>query len=205
MASEAALNGSEGDLSARERELLRAAAIVFARQGYGNATVQEVADELGILKGSVYHYIRTKDDLLFGVIKEVLERVEVMYAEVAAETGLEPLERFAFCVRRQVRFAQANRTALAVYARDSELLSDQRREWVRDSRRRNTAFVARLVDDAQTAGVATRRHDADAIARLSLAAVASTVIWFDPAKDVEELANSCAEFFVLGIVGENPV
>lgn len=191
-------------LNARERALLDAAATVFARQGYGDATVQEVADELGILKGSVYHYVRAKDDLLFGVIQSVLARVDAMYADVAARQDLDPLERFAYCVRRQVRFAAEYRAALAVYHHDWEALAEPRRDLVRASRVRHWRFVAGLIQEAQGAGLATPRLDPNVIARFCSSAIASTVSWHDAGDiDVEALGDAIAEFVLLGVVGQN--
>jgi AcrR family transcriptional regulator len=40
-------------------------------RGYSAATVQVIADELGILKGSLYHYIDTKEDSLYRLLDEV--------------------------------------------------------------------------------------------------------------------------------------
>jgi len=47
--------------------VLDAAAKVFARQGYDETSIDDIADELGATKGRVYHYFRTKADLLLGV------------------------------------------------------------------------------------------------------------------------------------------
>jgi TetR/AcrR family transcriptional regulator, cholesterol catabolism regulator len=44
----------------RDQEVIDAAAKVFYERGFADASVQDVADELGILKGSLYHYIETK-------------------------------------------------------------------------------------------------------------------------------------------------
>lgn len=68
----------------RDREVVDAAARVFYRKGYADATVQDVADELGILKGSLYHYIDTKEDLLYRLFEEVHADVEQIREEVAA-------------------------------------------------------------------------------------------------------------------------
>ncbi len=46
----------------RDQEVIDAAAKVFYERGFADASVQDVADELGILKGSLYHYIETKED-----------------------------------------------------------------------------------------------------------------------------------------------
>src|ERR1044072_692841 len=86
----------------RDDEVLDAAARVFARRGYADASVQDVADELGILKGSLYHYIKMKEDLLFWLLEAVHADVEVILEDVSQAEGLGPLERIELYVRRQV-------------------------------------------------------------------------------------------------------
>ena len=83
----------------RDDEVLDAAARVFARRGYADASVQDVADELGILKGSLYHYIKMKEDLLFWLLEAVHADVEVILEEVSQAEGLSPLERIELYVR----------------------------------------------------------------------------------------------------------
>jgi AcrR family transcriptional regulator len=56
--------------------LLHAAARVFARRGYSNATIDDVAAEAGASKGAVYHHFASKQDLF-----------QVMLAQRAAELG----------------------------------------------------------------------------------------------------------------------
>ena len=74
----------------RDEEVVAAAAKVFYERGYSAATVQDIADELGILKGSLYHYIKTKEDLLFRIFEEVHKEVEAILEEVARGRGAEP-------------------------------------------------------------------------------------------------------------------
>ena len=42
---------------------------IFAEKGFDGATLQDIADRFGVLKGSLFHYIQSKDDLLFEIIK----------------------------------------------------------------------------------------------------------------------------------------
>ena len=53
----------------RDEEVVAAAAKVFYERGYSAATVQDIVDELGILKGSLYHYINTMEDLFFRIFE----------------------------------------------------------------------------------------------------------------------------------------
>jgi AcrR family transcriptional regulator len=46
---------------------------VFYAKGYDAASLQDIADRLGMLKGSLYYYIQSKEDLLYDVIKAAHE------------------------------------------------------------------------------------------------------------------------------------
>lgn len=85
----------------RDREVLDAAVQVFCERGYAAATVQDVADQLGILKGSLYYYIETKEDLLYRAVMAVHSSAEAVMDSVAAEPS-GPLERLELYMRRQV-------------------------------------------------------------------------------------------------------
>ena len=55
-------------------EILKAAAKVFRIKGYHATRIQDIADALGMQKGSLYYYISTKEDLLKGLVEEILEQ-----------------------------------------------------------------------------------------------------------------------------------
>lgn len=59
----------------RTELIIDAAASIFRRKGYDATSLQEIADEVGILKGSMYHYIDTKEDLLFAIIQRNHQRI----------------------------------------------------------------------------------------------------------------------------------
>ena len=47
----------------RQQEVIEAAARVFHEKGYESTSIQDIAEAVGILKGSLYYYIRSKEDL----------------------------------------------------------------------------------------------------------------------------------------------
>src|ERR1700742_4936704 len=54
----------------RRRELLDAAVRVFARKGFHAARVGDVAEEAGVAHGLLYHYFRSKDEVLETIFRE---------------------------------------------------------------------------------------------------------------------------------------
>jgi AcrR family transcriptional regulator len=59
----------------RNAEILQTAARVFRQKGFHAARIQDIADELGMRKGSLYHYISSKEDLIKGLAAGALERM----------------------------------------------------------------------------------------------------------------------------------
>jgi AcrR family transcriptional regulator len=186
----------------RDREVLDAAAKVFHARGYADASVQDIADELGILKGSLYHYIDSKEDLLFWILTETHDDVQGILEEVAGQ-GLRPLEALREYTRRQVDYTTRNLARMSIYYHDSDHLSAERLRELVAKRKRHEQFVIGLLEQAQAAGEA----DPGADPRLTMGFLFGSMIWvyrwYRPGGRTRpaELADSCADFILRGVVG----
>jgi AcrR family transcriptional regulator len=187
----------------RDREVVDAAAQIFYERGYADASVQDVADALGILKGSLYHYIETKEDLLFRILEELHDDVQEILEEVAAVDGLGPLERLSLYVRRQVEFNLENLPRVAVYYNDVDRLSPGRRAEILGRRKLHERFVSDLIRLAQERGDAAADLDAKLLGNFIHGAFIWTYQWARPTGRVsrEKIAKTCAAFVINGVVG----
>lgn len=85
--------GNERLKAARDRtaEIRKAAARVFRKKGYEGASVKDIADELGLQKGSLYHHIESKEQLLFDILmahnQYLIENATAIYAEDLSPSG----------------------------------------------------------------------------------------------------------------------
>jgi len=70
--------------STREGEILTAAARIFREKGYHGTSVQDIAEAVGLLKGSLYHYIRSKEQLLARLFEGSLGGTIVELETIAA-------------------------------------------------------------------------------------------------------------------------
>jgi AcrR family transcriptional regulator len=68
-------------------EVVASAAKVFRQRGFAQASLEEIADNLGMLKGSLYNYISTKEDLLTAVIRIPTERIVREAGRIANSEG----------------------------------------------------------------------------------------------------------------------
>ena len=90
--------GSLNGARARDREVIAAAVQIFWEKGYANTSVQDVADALGMLKGSLYYYIDSKERLLEKIFDDShAELSEIANTAVAGEgSAAERTARFLF-------------------------------------------------------------------------------------------------------------
>src|SRR5687768_3170766 len=70
----------------KPQQIIDAAVRVFARNGYYNSRVSDIAREAGIASGTIYLYFKTKDEILVSLFREKMAQF-VAYArsEIAGE------------------------------------------------------------------------------------------------------------------------
>ncbi|MDH6278881.1 TetR/AcrR family transcriptional regulator [Prescottella agglutinans] len=81
--------------STRREEILFHAAKLFSEKGVAGTTVRDIADEVGILSGSLYHYFGSKDAIVFEIVIAYVDDLNERYeaALVPGESGRERLDR----------------------------------------------------------------------------------------------------------------
>jgi len=77
----------------KRRQILDAAVRVFARQGFHQCRVSDIADEAGVAYGLVYHYFSSKEEVLDTLFLERWDVLVGVIEEVARRPGMHPRER----------------------------------------------------------------------------------------------------------------
>lgn len=124
---------------------VRAAAVdLFARLGFANTSVQQIVEAAGVTKGAMYHYFRSKDDLLFGIYEHLLTLQSEHLALIVARDGTTVERLRAACIdviETSIEFLAEG----TVFFRSQHLLSAQRQaEVTRRRRSYNDQFVSLL-------------------------------------------------------------
>ena len=101
----------------REEEILAAARRIFREKGYHATSVRDIAEAVGLLKGSLYHYIRSKEELLARLFEGALEET-VRELRSVAERDTSAADRLQEMVRVYVRALTANLDAVGLYLRE---------------------------------------------------------------------------------------
>ena len=145
------------------RDAVRTAAVdLFARHGFANTSVQQIVEAAGVTKGAMYHYFRSKDDLLFGIYEHLLtlqgEHLRAILAGGHTTGGLStaplsPAETLrAACIdviETSIEFLDEG----TVFFRSANMLSPQRQLDVKHRRRVYNDQFAALVEAGQDEGL----------------------------------------------------
>ncbi|TVL89537.1 TetR/AcrR family transcriptional regulator [Streptomyces sp. SAJ15] len=185
----------------RRRELLDTAAEVFAAQGYNATTVRRIADEAGMLAGSLYYHFDSKESMLDEILSTFLNELWAGYdAVLAADLG--PRETIEALVTESFREIDRHRAAVAIYQKESRQLSAQPRfGYLAESQVRfERAWLGAL-----ERGVAAGAFRADLDIRLAYRFVRDTVwvaaSWYRPGgrHSPEEIARQYLSMVLDGI------
>lgn len=135
----------------RNAEVITAGIDVFWRKGYSAASIQDVADAVGVLKGSLYHYISSKEELLFRIFDDAHQEAALLMEEVGAMDA-DPLTRLQVYLERHVEQFLAYPERTSLYFRDWRYLTGDRYDTVVEQRRAYERFVRGLIAEAQANG-----------------------------------------------------
>lgn len=185
--------------SARKDEILRAAARVFRRKGYYASRIQDVADEVGMHKGSLYYYIATKEDLLRGLVEGPMEGL-VRAAQDVMATRHDPEQKLARLVELHLRSFQAHKDTFGIFLReDIDLLDRASDASVRTLVRAYDEVWLQLLREGAEAGVFHTEVDPRVAVKALVGLCNSTYTWFRAggAYSIDEVARQ----FTLLILG----
>ena len=183
----------------RRQEVMNVAARIFSEKGYEATSIQEIAEEVGILKGSLYYYIDTKEDLLFGVIKEAYDSALGVIKELEQREG-SALELIEALVRRHAEVFAATRLQSSVFFREFRALSEERQKTIREAAVVYNRFVVAQIRRGQQSGEIKPEINARLAAIGIIGMMNSMAFWYRP-EGSATVAQIGAEFSQLVIGG----
>jgi AcrR family transcriptional regulator len=177
---------------------------VFAEKGFDGASLQDVADEFGVLKGSLFHYIQSKDELLYEIIRGVYSGAEQEVWPLAR--GDAPaITRLGRVIAAYVVYTSRHLDEVTVWLHDFRSLPELRRAEIHKYEERHRRTLGDLIAQGQQEG--SIRADADpGIAALALFGAMNWVHrWFRPqGLSAGEIGERFGDIFLDGLAPRSP-
>jgi TetR/AcrR family transcriptional regulator, cholesterol catabolism regulator len=186
-------------MSARRTELTRAAARLFAEKGYHGTSVGDLAEALGVQKGSLYSHIESKADLLWEVAAEGAAAFHAALDSVPEDGPV--VERIRAALRAHLHVVGAQLDVATVFVREWRYLEGERRERFLAERRRYEERFRALFREGRELGELRTDLDDGTAALLALSAANWAYTWLRPGVDTDALADRFTALLVDGMRG----
>ena len=163
----------------RRVEMVRVAARLFSERGYHGTSMQHLGEALGLLRGSLYAHIGSKEELLFEVVDGGAER---FLERGRAAVGLDAPapERLAALLVGHLETVNEHIEAATVFLNEWRYLSEEHRTAIQSKRDEYEELVRDVIADGVATGDFRIDLDVALSTRLVLSAANWTYTWFRP-------------------------
>ena len=186
-------------MGTRRDELTRQAARLFAEKGYHGTSIGDLAEAMGVQKGSLYAHIDSKADLLWEVASDGAAAFHAALDSVPDETA--PAEKVRLALRAHLGVIADQLEVATVFIREWRYLEGDRRESFLEERRRyEERFRSFFREGRELGGLRTDLDEATATL-LALSAANWAYTWLRPGTDTDELADRFYAFLLDGMRG----
>jgi AcrR family transcriptional regulator len=159
----------------------------------------DLAQAMGVQKGSLYSLTESKQELLFETMRE---GAEAFHAGLDALPDRAPAaEKIRLALRAHLRVVSEQLDVATVFIREWRYLEGERRAQLLDERRRYEERVRAVFREGREHGELRTDLDDHAAALLVLSAANWAYTWLSPGADTDALADSFAAILVDGIRG----
>ena len=126
-------------IDSKHQRIVNAACRLFFKKGYHRTTIREIALASGMSMGQLYHYISSKDDILFLVVKHMQELWYEHLVEFGFEDTEDPLTRLVRALRSAIEFPVKHKKLMQFIYTESKYLDKKHLEVILKMDDRNVA------------------------------------------------------------------
>jgi|ERR1700694_808977 len=186
----------------RREQILQTAQKLFAEQGFRETNLNDVATQLGFRRQAVYHYFRSKDEILYELIDRAGQAIATS-AQSILDTDKPPAETLAEVVRNHVRQVLANIEIFRIQFTELFKLTSERADMLRRDMWAYVHAIAEVIEAGQKDGTFV---DVPAVtqALLILGMCNETTAWYSADRtplSIDEVADYAARMALAGATG----
>ncbi|MGD9410945.1 MAG: TetR/AcrR family transcriptional regulator [Desulfobacterales bacterium] len=182
-------------------QILEAAVKVFARQGFHQSTVAQIAKEAGVADGTIYLYFKNKDDILVQFFSFRAKQVFESFREAVdqAETSADKLRNL---VRRHLTEFQRDRDGAVVYQVETHQNSRLAEAQIKEMSKMYRDLISEIIEHGQQEGTIRKDLYVGLVKRFIIGAVDEVInTWLhaDGEYDLVSMVDPLVELFMKGI------
>jgi AcrR family transcriptional regulator len=138
-------------ISTKEAEILDAAARLFKEKGFHATSMQDIANAVGLQKGSLYYHIASKEELLFRISHAAISAI-IAHLEEITQAPLSPTEKLRQAIENHVVTLCDRIDLLSVFLKESRTLTAEQQAQILEQRKRYEELFAGILREGIAAG-----------------------------------------------------
>lgn len=200
-------NPKSSDQSRYDQKLehiLRTSARIFAEKSYHSTSMRDISRATGVSLAGLYHYCKSKEELLFLIqdhcFGRVLERLEERI-----KRNTDPFEKLRIFIDNHLSFFAANMAEMKVLSHEAESLAGDLHKHVSTKKERYAKLARKILREIEEQGQTSARVDLT-IATYALFGMMNWIYnWYDPRGklSVNQLVDNITRLFLAGFLSED--
>lgn len=130
----------------RHAQIIDAAIKLFRKKNYHGTSMQDIADVVGINRGSLYHYINSKEEVLFNIINRTISRFNEELVKIQAE-DLPATEKLRKSIYYHVQHLAKYQPEHAIMMEDTKQLPEGYQEKIRSIQKQYEEIFQNIIEE----------------------------------------------------------
>lgn len=179
--------------------ILKAAALIFEEKGYHAASMQDIAEAVDLKKGSLYHHVSSKQEILLALLDEalvlILERLQTVFTRTHS-----PSEKLRQALRAYLSFLTENRALSSVLLLEYRSLEPEFKD-LHIPRRDQVEQILRKIIEAGVSQGDFLAPNPGLTVKALLGVLNWTITWYreDGPLTAEQIADQFTDLFIQGL------
>ncbi|GGK68481.1 TetR/AcrR family transcriptional regulator [Rufibacter glacialis] len=188
----------------RREGIMEEAAKLFKQKGFGGTSMRDLAEQVGMDAATMYHYIKSKDEILKTICFDIAHTYVTQLAEMEA-SPFSYTQKLKALVRLHIHLMTSKGAEVSVANNDWKFLSEEALQEFKGLRNQYERSLASIIEQGIKAGELKDVHPSVALFTL-LSAVRWVELWWKPDRGVttQELEDSILAILFSGLENTKP-
>ncbi len=190
----------------KKNNIIKIAANLFSQKSFHDVTMDEIAEKVGVAKGTIYLYFSSKDNLYLQILEHTFELIESLLEKEVNIASLAP-DKLKKVLAIVIKFYRGNIDVLKILSRDETHLIQEHHELTEKWRLRRIKLYEKIIEKGIKEG-SFKTGNTELAALILYGAVGAVMVFYDLDKSPEAIAEElyteiASGFFTKGVKNDN--
>lgn len=173
--------------TSRKEEIIKVASKLFSAKSFHDVTMDEIADKVGVAKGTLYLYFSSKEKLYLEILEETFDSIESLLEKEVAKTDTAP-NKLKKVLKIVFKFYRENMDVLKIFSRDETHLIQEHHDLIEKWRLRRVKLYEKIIEKGIKEG-SFKTKNTRLAALMLYGSIGPVIVFYDLDKSPEEIAE----------------